>query len=155
MAKWVRSFTYEPKIAAVRRGDCTQTIRPKHNVKVGDRITFHGWESRPYRSRWSWRFKAVVSDVLYIIAHIEGIALASSPDDILPWDTPYCNRLAKLDHISPATGKDMGELFNSVHDLKDGFDMQIIRWPSHKGVVQSELGYSADLHDVGESKTED
>ena len=57
MVGHVKSFTYEPKIEGVRRGEIRQTIRPKGKrpVEVGDRILFHGWTGRPYRSPWSWR----------------------------------------------------------------------------------------------------
>jgi hypothetical protein len=52
---WWSALTYEPKIQAVIDSRCTQTIRPKWDKQVGDRIGFHGWEGRPYRSKWSWR----------------------------------------------------------------------------------------------------
>ena len=128
MAVWSRSFTYEPKIKAVQTGKCTQTIRPKHTVKVGDKIQFHGWEGRPYWSRWSWRMKVVVTDVIYIMAFKDGVEFSSSPTERLPWDNPYITRVAKMDGIDPPTGKAMGELFNSKYDLTEGIPMQIIRW---------------------------
>ena len=68
MGSHVKAFTYEPKIKAVLSGVCTQTIRPlgKKIIEQGDTITFHGWEDRPYKSKWSWRLKALVSKVEYV-----------------------------------------------------------------------------------------
>ena len=58
MRKWNLSLTYEPKIQPVIDGTCTQTIRTVGKAgrkSVGDLISFHGWQGRPYRSSWSWR----------------------------------------------------------------------------------------------------
>jgi len=56
--KHVLPLTYEPKIADVRDGFCTQTIRLKSESKpkkIGDFIMFHGWEGVSRHSKWSWR----------------------------------------------------------------------------------------------------
>ena len=49
-----------------------------------------------------------------------------------PWDSPECDKIAKLDHIYPATGIAMGELFNNMYYLLDKGQtptkFQIITW---------------------------
>ena len=57
MTKHIMALTCEQKIEAVRKGEWRQTIRPvgKREIKPGDKVMFHGWEGRPYRSTWSWR----------------------------------------------------------------------------------------------------
>ena len=64
MTTHIMSFTYEPKIEAVKSGECRQTTRIDTNVKEGDYILFHGWSGRPYRSKWSWRQKVRVKEVI-------------------------------------------------------------------------------------------
>ena len=102
MAKYVKSFTYEPKIADVLSGKVTQTIRQiniqpadifrtvpeallqmtdasrlKYKklkiVKPGDEILFHNWTGKPYRSPWGWRLRVKVSDGIPIKVYQEGI----------------------------------------------------------------------------------
>jgi len=56
--KHISALTYEPKVFDVRNGICIQTIRPKSETRpknIGDYIMFHGWEGKPYHSKWSWR----------------------------------------------------------------------------------------------------
>lgn len=58
MKKHNLALTCKDKIEEVRNYECTQTIRPRSDKKpkeVGDYVRFHGWEGRPYRSKWSWR----------------------------------------------------------------------------------------------------
>ena len=50
--KWNIPLTYEPKIEPVKRGDCTQTIRPGRKFAVGDLVRFYVWKGRPYWSKW-------------------------------------------------------------------------------------------------------
>jgi hypothetical protein len=53
--KWNLPLTYEPKIPGVIDGTIRQTIRVGRKFRVGDLVSFHGWEGRPYRSKWSFR----------------------------------------------------------------------------------------------------
>jgi len=51
-------LTCEVKIEAVHRGEITKTIRkynPNCPKRVGDKIMFHGWEGKPYRTNWTDR----------------------------------------------------------------------------------------------------
>jgi len=53
--KYTLPLTYAPKIPAVLSGRCTQTIRLERKFRARDLIMFHGWEGKPYRSKWSFR----------------------------------------------------------------------------------------------------
>ena len=145
MARHVKSFTYGPKIQAVRSGECKQTIRPlgSRPVNQGDIITFHGWDGQPYRSKWSWRVMAVVSGVEYIGLTKTGFYTVSKtipyPEMMYykfhTWDSRKGNDLAKLDFIQPPTGKELGKLFNSMYKLPDRDSeidkptkFQVIKW---------------------------
>jgi co-chaperonin GroES (HSP10) len=123
----VKSFTYEPKIKAVRKGSITQTIRKRGKVpvKVGDKILFHGWEDRPYRSKWSWRLKTEITAVVDITVYAWGIEDMSSRR---PWRT--LNLLAELDGIEPPTGEELGRVLTEKNkgDFVKGELFQIIRW---------------------------
>ena len=65
MARHVMAVTYEPKVRRVLDGTCTQTIRKQREkpFAIGDLMLLHGWEGRPYWSRWSWRKLVVISEV--------------------------------------------------------------------------------------------
>ena len=109
MAHHYKALTYEPKIPGVRDGSIRQTIRPKPKVEVtvGDTITWHGWEGRPYRSPWSWRKDVVVTEVIPIMVSEGGYLWR--PLDVaghMPhaWDGAHTNTLAALDGIDPPTG---------------------------------------------------
>lgn len=120
----IRAFTYEPKIPAVRALKCRQTIRPKGRRPVGieDEILFHGWEGRPYRSKWSWRLKIKVDHVRMIRMWPEGVQFM--PDlKIEPWEK--LEWLAFLDGIP--SWKEMEEGFKKMHKLT-GQEFQIISW---------------------------
>jgi hypothetical protein len=135
--KYVKSFTYEPKIPKVLNGEVKQTIRPlgKHPMKRGDHILFHGWSGRPYWSEWSWRLNVIVSYVDQIEVFQDGIWF---PEGLFfKWET--LNLLAELDGIAKEDGmgygESMGELFNRMHPdliVSDGKNhgkrMEIIRW---------------------------
>lgn len=53
--KRILPLTYPPKVGPVREGKYTQTIRPGRKFRIGDLVMFHGWEGKPYRSKWSFR----------------------------------------------------------------------------------------------------
>jgi len=71
MSKHVVAFTGEFKIERVRAGTCTQTIRPigSRPKERGDELLLHGWEGRPYFTKWSWRIPGVV------VSGVEKIAI--------------------------------------------------------------------------------
>jgi len=133
MTTHIKAFTYLPKIEAVRAGSCRQTIRPlgKRPVKVGDKILFHGWAGRPYRSKWSWRMEVVVDEVWDISVDRDGITWH--------WDEPYgstvdmweavdADRLARADGIEPPTGTALRNLMLSMYGKRLPMGFQIIRW---------------------------
>ena len=134
MARHVKAFTYEPKIPYVLTGKCRQTIRPqgKKPVKVGDTILFHGWEGKPYWSKWSWRREFEITTARKIIIYPHGINLYPAflyiANPVLGWHSNLVNDLARLDYIQPATGEALGKLLNSMYDLNGGKPFQIIRW---------------------------
>jgi len=130
MRTHIKAFIYKDKIPDVLSGKCTQTIRPrgKHPVEVGDYILFHGWESKPYKSKWSWRMKKVrVFSIIDCSISREGIA-SWLGDAFYPWSDTVVTRMAKLDYINPPTGEALGKLLNSMYDLRKSRPFQIIRW---------------------------
>ena len=134
MRKWCKAFTYKPKIDAVLKGECTQTIRPSHNVMPGDEILFHGWEGKSYYSKWSWRMRIVVTTVRYIDVYQWGIVTFCG-NNVVQQQNKHQWRdldwLANDDGIVPPKGIEMGSLFNKYHKLSKAIPkpMQIIRWP--------------------------
>ena len=68
MARHIMAITYKPKIESILKDTCTQTIRKRRKkpFAIGDLILLHGWEGRPYWSRWSWRKLVVISEVIDI-----------------------------------------------------------------------------------------
>ena len=126
--KHVMAITYNPKIQAVLDGSCRQTIRKGLNVSAGDEILFHGWEGRPYRSKWSWRLRVVVSNVYNIKVSDYGIQFFSSKY-MRAWWSPYVEHLAKLDFISPATGEELKNVLFGLNGApKTPQEYQIVRW---------------------------
>jgi len=128
MGKHVKSLTYPPKIEAVQDGSCTQTIRKGRKVSVGDEILFHGWTGRPYRSKWSWRKRVVVYEVIDIEISQEGMMIEGV---LHAWTSWYPSRLAEYDFIDPPTGEALRDVLfglNSAHDGPDEY--QIMRWES-------------------------
>ena len=101
MRKYVMAITYEPKIEPVKDGRCKQTIRIGRKVAVGDEILFHGWEGRPYHSKWSWRLRVVVKKVVDILVEKDG---TSSTNAGMLWTGTAADQLAKADYIKPPTG---------------------------------------------------
>ena len=134
-------LTYPPKVQAVREGKCTQTIRAGRKFKVGDLVSFHGWEGRPYRSKWSFRTPYYeIHTVWDIMVWRTGILFPEmkdhfdySPEMFSEWS--LLDWLAVLDGIVPATGEELGrviiemnELVPTENNLLGELDMQVIRW---------------------------
>lgn len=132
MTKHVMAITYEPKIEPVRDGRCTQTIRKGRRFSVGDSILIHGWEGRPYRSKWNWRLRVEVTMAAPIVIHEEGISGVNKYGDIGPvahWWGNYCNMLAKEDSIEPATGEELKNVLFGLNGAPtEPEPYQIIRW---------------------------
>jgi hypothetical protein len=141
MATHIKALTYKEKIPGVLSGEIQQTIRtylrtsPDKVVKMGDTILFHGWEGKPYRSRWSWRLKVKVDRVHYGTAYPDRIYIIENPNsknvlNSFIWDSPEADLLAKRDGICPPTGL---QLKNTLERLNGeitivGVGIQIIRW---------------------------
>ncbi|HQN90687.1 MAG TPA: hypothetical protein PK336_00250 [Methanoculleus sp.] len=141
MRKHNLPLTYAPKIPAVLEGKCTQTIRAGRKFKVGDMVSFHGWEGRPYRSKWSFRTPYwPIHTVWNITVWKNGILFPEmlegydySPEMFRPWDC--LDWLAVLDGIVPETGEELGrvllemnELVPTENNLLGELEMQVIRW---------------------------
>lgn len=143
MRKHILPLTYAPKIPAVLDGRCRQTIRAGRKFKKGDLVMFHGWEGRPYHSKWSFRTPYwKIHTVWDIIVWKEGILFPEmkdhsdySPEMFREWEC--LDWLAFLDGITPATGEELGrvilemnELVPTTNNLLGELEMQVIRWTS-------------------------
>jgi len=128
MKKHVMALTYKPKIEPVRDGRCIQTIRKGRKFSVGDSILIHGWEGRPYRSKWSWRLRVEVQHIQNISIDARGIHRASHAIP-LRWGSISVAEIAKNDFIKPSTGEALKEVLfglNGVPTKSEAY--QIIRW---------------------------
>jgi len=125
--KWILPLTYSPKIPAVLDGRCTQTIRPGRKFLARDLIMFHGWEGRPYHSKWSFRTPYWELHMAWpILIHPEGVITSG---ELNRWGGVVCNELSKRDGIDPPTGKELGRVLLSMHKIPpEGLEAQIIRW---------------------------
>jgi len=130
MAKHVKSITYGPKIEAVKDGRCTQTIRTGRGVSVGDEILFHGWSGRPYRSKWDWRKRVVVTECLDIYISQNHIGIWERNIYFkYGWKKLFCDKLAALDFIDPPTGEALRDVLFKLNGIpKEPVPAQIIRW---------------------------
>lgn len=150
---WVKAVTYPPKIEAVKDGRCRQTIREvrrtdHHGRYVipsrGDALMLHGWEGRPYRSKWSWRRAEICTYVQTFHVYEDGIA-TTFPIDGIPrpkwwkpgpqlvyvywWDD--LKELAKQDFIDPPNGwalKCVLKIKNKKGQNFEGEPYYILRW---------------------------
>lgn len=127
MTTHIMSFTYEPKIPRVWSGDITQTIRKKgkREKKVGDKILFHTWTGRPYRSKWGKRLLVEITEILNIRVFEDYMEDNYGP---IRWDHPRINLIAIWDGIEPPTGPELKRLLFDLNKSKDGDEYQIIRW---------------------------
>lgn len=132
MKKHVMAITYKPKIEPVKDGRCTQTIRKGRRFTVGDSVLIHGWEGRPYRSKWSWRMRVIITMAAPIVIHNEGISGVNRYGNIgaiCHWWGNYCKTLAIEDSIEPATGEELKNvLFGLNGEPTESEQYQIIRW---------------------------
>ena len=129
--KWNMALTYEPKIVGVLSGDVVQTIRVGRKFAVGDVVSFHGWEGRPYHSKWSFRTPYVaLVDVCDILMSDAGIEFQKSGAVELGVLVPWSNldELARCDGIVPPTGAALKAVLMSGVKSKKSIEAQIIRW---------------------------
>mgnify|MGYP006980733105 FL=1 len=123
--KWNIPLTYGPKIAGVCDGTIRQTIRVGTKFHIGDLVSFHGWEDRPYRSTWSFRTPyAALKAVIPITIYPGGI---EAPGEIRSWS--LLDEIARLDGIEPPTGEALCRVLSGMHTIPDeGIEAQVVRW---------------------------
>lgn len=143
MATYWKALTYEPKVQAVIEGSCTQTIRPGWNIEVGDMIGFHGWEGKPYRSKWTWRagpYQVIESQHIRVYEDMilffpyecfrDGFSATFAP----PWEHQHIYQLARDDFIAPrkgersASGEGLKEVLKGFYGKLEGQKFQVIKW---------------------------
>lgn len=124
-------LTYEPKVQGVIDGEIRQTIRGWWKRHVGDLVAFHGWEGRPYRSKWSFRTEYYelidVIDIYILRDSVIFMAETGNPAgdiNIMYWEE--MNDIAALDGIEPPTGEALQQVLDSM-GLCVG-PAQIMRW---------------------------
>lgn len=127
--KWNTPLTYAPKIQGVAAGTIRQTIRKRRKYSVGDYISFHGWEGKPRRSRWTNKTPYFcLTEVINIFIEHEG--LRRDDGTLARWTEPAMDRLASLDGIDPPTGEALGKVILGLNKIPPGesIEAQIIRW---------------------------
>ena len=124
---FIRPLTYTPKIAGVLDGSIRQTIRVGRKLAAGDRILFHGWAGKPYRSKWTFRtpYHTLIA-VIPIMIRPDGIMFEGN-EEVCPWAD--LDELAALDGIEPPTGEGLREVLLGMHHVPaSGIEGQIWRW---------------------------
>jgi hypothetical protein len=127
MKKFVKSFTYKPKIDEVFSGICRKTTRliEKDGVVIaespefGDEILFHEWSGVPYYSPWGRRLRVVIVAVE-----------RKTGEEILSLSPEEGNDIAKLDGIKPAIKEEYIAVLLKLNRLKtlEGTVWAIIYW---------------------------
>jgi hypothetical protein len=122
--KKILPLTYAPKIPGVLNGTIRQTIRKGRKLQVGDLIASHGWEGKPYRSKWS--FRTGYFELTQVIdCEIKEWGIKIPPDTAFGWKYKKLNILARLDGIDPPTGEALRDVLLSMGCLGQA---QIVRW---------------------------
>ena len=124
---FIRPLTYAPKIRGVLDGTIRQTIRAGQKLAAGDRVLFHGWEGKPYRSKWSFRtpYYTLIT-VIPIRIRPAGLLFESS-GEFRPWAD--LDDLAARDGIDPPTGEGLRDVLLGMHAVPEsGVAGQILRW---------------------------
>jgi hypothetical protein len=142
----IMSMTYQEKIPAVLEGTCHQTIREegKTHFRVGEPVFLHGWVDKPYHSPWSWRMKVHLTEVITIIADLDGYRITDgqSIDNLgrhgwhvdnkyapyIEWSSCMADGLAILDGIVPPTGLELKKVLSRFVDLEQEPILKILRW---------------------------
>jgi hypothetical protein len=142
MTTHILSMTYGPKIEGVRNGTIRQTVRrlnPDNPFELGDKLLFHGWAEKPYRSPWDWRLKAEVQeldwlkvDSLYwVLVNHESLTHAGYGTAAGPWGCQHdvIDGIAKADGIEPPTGLGLKAVLERFHGpFISEKEFQVIRW---------------------------
>jgi hypothetical protein len=135
-------LTYPPKIPGVIAGTIRQTIRvtKKTHYCVGDRVAFHGWAGKPYRSPWSFRTELLPLEWVRDVDVLPKGIIATFFKEEAPlsedtyarctlWLWEELDWLAALDGIDPPTGIELGRVLCEYNDVPEsGAPGQIIRW---------------------------
>lgn len=130
--KWNIPLTYEPKIWGVIDGTITQTIRAGRKFAVGDLVAFHGWEGKPYRSKWAHRtgyFRLNwAGNYILSVDGLTPVRPNGQLGTLFEWHN--LDELAYEDGIEPPTGAALKKVLLGMHPLKEGetLEAQIIRW---------------------------
>ena len=146
---FIRSITYADKIEGVLNDYIRQSIRriteaevehDRHRrryVKPGDKIIWHGWQGRPYRSPWSFRKAVIVTEAIPITMFKDGFLFWNDDDtkgNFELWDSPIMDEISRLDGINPPTGVELGKVLWKLNgnymkqNCLNFTRMQIIRW---------------------------
>jgi len=132
MSKRYITLKYEPKIKPVCDGEIRQTIRLNGRFRAGDYVVLHGWEGKPNNSKWSWRSRWYkLNRVIRCEVHPSGILVEVSKGcfEVLVWESPEADELARLEGIIPATGVELGRVLNQYYDIPEtGMKGHILRW---------------------------
>jgi len=128
-------MTYGPKVDAVFDGGCRQTIRMGRRYAVGDTVTFFEWTGKPYRSPWGRRVVVKLTFIADIKLRPDGMAwnVDGRPGkravwQTEPWESAFCDRVAKRDGIDPPTGAELKRVLESFHGPLTGQAAQVLRW---------------------------
>lgn len=132
MSKLVMAITYQPKIEPVKDGRCKQTIRMGGKVSINDEILFHGWAGKPYKSKWDWRKRVVVTNVesIYISESVICFYVSNKKDFVgKSWDSFWAGSLAIQDFIDPPTGEALRDVLFKLNGAPaEPEEYQIISW---------------------------
>jgi hypothetical protein len=127
--KHILPLTYALKIPAVLEGRCTQTIRVGRKFKKGDLVMFHGWEGKPYRSKWSFRTPYWKVKITFPIVVFDWGLYSKYLNESWQWGGREATRIAEKDFIDPPTGEELKRVLFSMHKIPpEGLPAQIIRW---------------------------
>ena len=127
--RWNIPLTYAPKIPGVIDGTIRQTIRAGRKFHVGDLVSFHGWEGRPYRSKWSFRTPYFALTTARAIRIVPGgiVVPGLRREEYCAWSA--LDDLAARDGIEPPTGEALREVLLGMHTIPDeGIEAQVVRW---------------------------
>lgn len=135
-------ISYPPKLEAVRKGDCRQTIRMGRRYAVGDRVTLFAWSGEPHRSKWAWKRNEVLLVAADIMLAITGITaenefwgdtvvcdLMSRGFTCAGWGAIATDILAEMDFIDPPTGFALKAVLEGFHGpITEPVTAQVLRW---------------------------
>lgn len=113
----------------------------KYKLCCPNCLTFHSYKTSVWSSRLNVeiiklidigmnRHGVFVKDLKEFLDYIkfESPMMNLGGQDFLIWNSKPIDKLAKLDYIRPATGIEMGKLFNKMYDLSEVIPLQIINW---------------------------